>query len=474
MSEMPEALASGSGLKALAQFAVQFEFNALPADIRKKAHACLLYGLSVGIASLNAEAPRQAAAIMDFEFGDASLQGPRTTAHATRFIDARHASMGAVAFANAVLLHARVQEDAHPTGHVGVVVISTALAVAERLGSSGEELLAALVAGYEVALRVGRDHAADTSSRGFRTTPLYGAFGAAAATARLMQLDASSMCHALALAANVASGLREFVNGGTGEYPFHAGFAARNGISAASCARASVEAAATTLEGGAGFYRSYGEPGKDYGLRLAQRLGEDFELRQVTYKPYPTCQFHRTVVQGVLDLKQRLPGEVLQRMVVRMNPFEADFVGVRYAGPFQTFAQTFMSAPFCAALAWSRGMVGFDGMHAFEDAAVLRLVPAIEVVSDPARPRYLPHITVHYESGRDEAWEPRPDAGGFEMTWEAAVSMAWSLGREVGLCEATIAALIAAVEDVEAAPDISAVIDAICLARAEFASIRKS
>jgi len=474
MSDLPDAMDNGSGLKALAQFAIHSRFNALPADIREKAHACLLYGLSVGIASLNAEAPRQAAAIMDLEYDDPSMHGPRATAHATRFIDAQPASMGAAAFANAVLLHARVQEDAHPTGHVGVVVISTALAVAGRLGASGAELLAALVVGYEVALRIGRDHAADTSSRGFRTTPLYGAFGAAAATARLMRLDASSMCHALALAANTASGLREFVNGGTGEYPFHAGFAARNGITAASCARASVEAAASTLEGGAGFYRAYGEPGKDYGQRLAERLGDDFELRQVTYKPYPTCQFHRAVVQGVLAVRKRIPGESLQRMVVRMNPFEADFVGVRYAGPFETFAQTFMSAPFCAALAWSRGMVGFDGMHAFNDAGVLQLIPFIELVSDPACPRYLPHITVHCESGRSETWEPLPDAGGFEMTWEAAVSMAWSLGREVGLCEATVSALIAAVEGVEAAPDISAVIDAICLARAEFVSIRKS
>jgi 2-methylcitrate dehydratase PrpD len=112
-------------------------------------------------------------------------------------------------------MHARTQEDAHPAGHVRVVIVPAALAVAEQANASANDLLAAIVVGYEVALRIGRDHVADASTRGLRSTPLYGVFGAAAATARLLRLDAPTSMHALALAANAAGGLREFVNAGT-------------------------------------------------------------------------------------------------------------------------------------------------------------------------------------------------------------------------------------------------------------------
>ena len=444
---------AGAGLAALASFAARLEIAALPAAVTRQAQACLLYGLVVGIASTKAEAPRIAAAARDFETAGAAGK-------ATCFIDGKRVAIGEAAFCNAALFHARIQEDAHPAGHVGVVVVPAALAVAERLGAGGADLLCAIVAGYEVALRIGRDHAADASTRGFRTTPIYGVFGAAAAASRLMGLGAERTRNALALAANLACGLREFVNAGTGEYPFHAGFAARNGISAAICAQARAVAAPGSIDGSAGFYASHGEAGKDYGARLNEALGMEFELLQVTYKPYPTCQFHRSVVRGVLALRARLEHRALRTMTIRMHPFEADFVGVRYAGPFGTFSQTFMSAPFCAALAWSKGIVGYDGLHDFDDVEVLRQVARIEVVSDPARPRYQPRISVSAADGTVEEWQETLGPEAFGLTWEAAVEMAGRLCGEANVSASTGAALISAVDRIAEASDIGAMVAA--------------
>ena len=460
MPEAVNAAAGGAGLDALARFAAHANPVGLPADILQKAQACLLYGLAVGVASRATEAPRQAAGLLDFEYGEA----PHQVRGATRFIDARRTPPGAAAFANAVLLHARTQEDAHPAGHVGVVVIAAALAIAERVDATGADLLAALAAGYEVALRIGRDHAADASTRGFRTTPLYGVFGAAAASARLLRLDPPAMRNALALAANAACGLREFVIAGTGEFPFHAGFAARNGISAASAAQAAVQAAGSTLEGDAGFYRAFAATDKPYAGRLAEGLGNEWEMRRVTYKPYPTCQFHRSVISGVLALRERGAQRTMDRMIICMHPFEADFVGVRYAGPFQTFSQTFMSAPFCAALAWARGAVGYRGLHAFDDPQVIRHVPLVEVIADPSRPRYQPQLALHYRDGSVDRWEQDADADDFALSWDAAVRMTRQLCREVAVPEAASAALIAAVEGVAGAADVRDVIAAMGVA----------
>src|SRR5262249_2096984 len=144
------------------------------------------------------------------------------------------------AMANGVLLSGRAQGDSHKAGHIGGVAIPSALAVAQQRKLSGADFLSAMIVGYEVGLRIGRDHASELSTLGFRTTPTYGVFTAAAAGARALGLDGAQTADALALSANLASGLREYVNAGTEESPFQAGFAARNGISAALLAEAGV------------------------------------------------------------------------------------------------------------------------------------------------------------------------------------------------------------------------------------------
>lgn len=443
--------ARGTALEALARFTACVDAARLPQPILRRAQACLLYGLAVGIAAVEAKSPRAAAAALD-------LEGSGTSAPATRLIDGHAVAAGAAAFANAVLMHARTQEDAHPAGHVGVVIIPAAVAIAERAGESGKELLAALVAGYEVALRIGRDHVADASTRGLRSTPLYGVFGAAAATARLLHLDARQTLHALALAANAAGGLREFVTAGTEEFALHAGFAARNGITAALLAQQGVAAASSSLEGAAGFFRAYGEPGADYVRRIATGLGDDFELVGVTYKPYPTCQFHRGLIRGVLELRLRDASAGVEAMRIRMHPFEADFVGVRYTGPFTSFAQTFMSAPFCAALAWSRGAVTYAGLHQFDAPDVLHMVRRVELIADPARERYMPHVCLQRANGPDQEWDERAGAEGFRLTWQAAVEMTTRLCAEARVPAAGVPELVAAVDRLADAPNVAEVV----------------
>ena len=445
-SSLPCGLAPETALESLARFASHLEFAQLPQEIVRRSQACLLYGVAVGVAAADARAPHFAAAALDSDGGGC----PHGS---TRLVDGSVVGMGGAAFANAVLMHARTQEDAHPAGHVGVVIVPAAIAVAEHVRASGKDVIAAIVAGYEVALRIGRDHVADASTRGLRSTPLYGVFGAAAAAARLLRLDARQTMHALALAANAAGGLREFVTAGTEEFSLHAGFAARNGITAALLARQGLAAARTSLEGAAGFYHAFGETGVEYARRITGALGDAFALLDVTYKPYPTCQFHRGVIRGVLELRARAGGEDVEAIAVRMNPFEADFIGVRYAGPFRSFSQTFMSAPFCAALAWTRNAVTYRGLHEFDAADVLRVVKRVDVIADPARPRYMPHVSIRRANGDGGEWDERGGAEAFRLTWEAAVDMTRRLADEAGVPRALASDLITASDAIVGAPN---------------------
>ena len=401
---------------------------------------------------------------------------------------------GAAAFANAVLLHARIQEDAHPAGHVGVVVLPAALAAAEHTGADGEALLAAIVAGYETALRIGRGHAAAASRQGFRTTPLYGVIGAAAAAARLHGLATERTVDALALAANLAGGLREFAVAGTDEYVLQAGSAARSGLTAAWSAAQGMRGAPTILEGPAGFLRAYGAEAGGVDSRLVEGLGTSFEMMAVTAKRWPVCQFHRAVVRGVIALRAAAaagietagavaaggaagtgiagavaaggaagaaaPAPAASRIRVTMNPFEADFFGVRRTDSFESFAHTFMSAPFCTALAWVEGAVTLAGMHAFADSRVLAVARRVDVLASPECPRYEPHVEIVLEDGRKLA---RADAEPDDvLDWARARTMTAALMAESGAPEEAGSRLVEAVDALDRGGVVLPVVQAAC------------
>jgi 2-methylcitrate dehydratase PrpD len=442
-------------LEHLAAYAAGLDARRLPAEVVTCAKACLLYGLAVGVGTRRARPAKLALCAADRQ---------RESGATTRLIDGVATSQGSATFANAVLLSGRVQGDSHPCGHIGGVVIPAALGAAEESNASGVELLSALVAGYEVALRIGRDHAADLSVNGFRTTPCYGVFGASAAIGRLRAFGPQQLRSALGLAANFAGGLREYVDAGTEESPFQAGFAARNGVYVADLVACGLESAPSALHGAAGFYRAFGAGEADYGRRLTENLGTDFELQSVTWKQYPACQFLRGIIRGLGRLREASHGAGVRSIEIRMNPFEADFIGVRYAGPFTSATQTVMSAPFCAALAWVSGTASFDGLREFADPAVNSLLHTIRIVADPDRKRYEPYIEVDLTDGRKLQWAEEAGDSNYRLTWQAACDMTLQLCAEVDVPGAKAQRLIDTVARIEAMPDVKALVAAVCAA----------
>lgn len=450
-------MGKASDIDVLADFAASVDVGGLPREVVENAKACLLYGLAVGIGTRRAR-PAQLAAAASGE--DTSPRG------ATRFLDGLATSHGSAVFANAVLLSGRVQGDSHPCGHLGGVVIPAAVASAERAGIGGGHLLSSMIAGYEVALRIGRDHGADLSTRGFRTTPCYGVFGAAMAAGRAQRFDSAKMANAIGLAANFAGGLREYVDAGTEESPFQAGFAARNGLYVADLVAEGLIAARSALHGSAGFYRAFGEAEVDYGTRLVQDLGTRFEFTTVTFKEYPACQFLRGLIRGLSELRKDAQGAMLQSIELRMNPYEADFIGVRYTGPFTSATQTVMSAPFCSALAWVTGTASFDGLRTYSDEEVLSVIQKTTVISDPARARYEPHIRVVLSSGAVREWEEQAGDSNYRVTWDAAARMTQQLCEEVAVPAASAKRLTEVVANIEDERTVQPLVTAVCTAAA--------
>src|SRR5712671_3107021 len=176
---------------------------------------------------------------------------------------------------NAVMSDAAASDDSDLRNivHAGTTLVATALAVAERTGARGEEVLTAIVLGYEAAGRIG-----DAITPGFRARGFHGClvaiFGGAVAAARLLQLDPAHMAQAIALSATSIGGLAAAANTSVARES-HAGLAAMLGIQAALAAQRGYRAEESILETRRGFFEVYGETD---GAGVVRELGQSWDI----------------------------------------------------------------------------------------------------------------------------------------------------------------------------------------------------
>ncbi len=209
-------------------------------------------------------------------------------------------------FAHGVYAHSIELDDTHSASslHPAVVTIPSALATAELQGSSGEDLLTAIVAGYEVACRLGRAlDPQEVYAKGFHPTAIVGPFAAAAATAKLLGLSADELAHAFGIAASQAAGRLEFFSEGAWTKRFHPGWGSHSGYLAARLAQAGFTGPLLAFEGRDGLLRAYGAA--DRVEQLTSGLGAPFELAVTSVKPYACCRYN----QGPIDLAIALASE---------------------------------------------------------------------------------------------------------------------------------------------------------------------
>jgi 2-methylcitrate dehydratase PrpD len=218
------------------------------------------------------------------------------------------------AFANAMICHGLDYDDTHSdsVSHVSVVVCPAALATAEAQGSSGADLLAAIVAGNEVVTRVGAAASGLFHARGFHPTAICGIFGGTAASARLLGSGADATASALGIAGSFAGGLFAYLDDATATKPFHPAWAAHGSILAARLAALGGEGPPGVLEGRFGVYHAFlgaAEGEIPIAEQLAD-LGSRWETPRIAYKPYPACHFIHGSLGATAGLSPLDPDEV--------------------------------------------------------------------------------------------------------------------------------------------------------------------
>ena len=277
---------------ALAAFVDRTRWDDLPEAVRHAARRSLLNGLGCALGVVGSPAVAQAWAVHGAVGGvpQATLVGRR-----------ERADMPAASFVNAVAINLLDYDDTHlPTViHPTAPVLPPALAFAEAHGLSGQALLGAFALGAEVACRIGNGVSPGHYARGWHITSTCGVFGAAAASALLLGLDADRTAHALGIAASQSAGLVE--NLPSAAKNVSVGSAARNGLMAALLAQAGYEAAPTAIEGPLGWARAMGDT-PDVAAML-DGLGERWEVSRNTFKPYPSGIVFHAVTDACLALR---------------------------------------------------------------------------------------------------------------------------------------------------------------------------
>lgn len=284
----------------------------------------------------------------------------------------------AAAFANGAVSHALDYDDTHfaHIGHPSVVVVSAALALAERQGAHGGQLLEAAMLGAEVSVRLGQWLGEAHAARGFHTTATAGAFGAGAAAARLMGLSVAEMEHMFGILASRASGLS--AQFGSMGKPLNAGFAASCGIEAADLAATGLQSNAVELGAPQGFGSAYDGAGD---LTAFAALGTEWRMRDVSFKAHACCHGLHAMLNALSAV--RLAHQEVDRVTVRTNP---RWMNVCALPKPQTGLEAKFSFSLTAALALAGRNTG--ALETFSDAAcydpgLVALRDRVHVVPDP-------------------------------------------------------------------------------------------
>jgi 2-methylcitrate dehydratase PrpD len=300
---------------------------------------------------------------------------------------ARYTPAGA-AFLNGALAHSLDFDDTHAAGslHPGAPVIPAALAAGEMVGASGADVLAGIIAGYEVTCRIALAlPAGEHYDRGFHPTATCGAFGAAAAAARVFGLDAGGVAGAMGTVLSQCAGSLQFLANGAWTKRSQVGWAAVNGLMAATLVREGFKGASEALEGKHGFMRAYApNPTPE---RAVQDLGAVFELMNTAVKPYPSCRYGHAGIDAALALRAAndlLPEEIT---AIRLGLPRSGMLLVgeppeKKANP-QNVVDGQFSGPFVIAAALATGAMGWDSYKLLNDPTIRSLLPKVTSAFDP-------------------------------------------------------------------------------------------
>jgi 2-methylcitrate dehydratase PrpD len=343
---------------ALAGFAAGLSYDDISEDVKNRAKQLIFDMTGVALRSRHdAESTSSLIATVEklgLSQGSCSVIG-----------DAKGYSPAGAALINGALAHSLDFDDTHAAGsiHPSAPIVPAAFAAAEIVGASGKDVIAAIVAGYEIQIRLSLAlDPTDHYNRGFHPTATCGIFAAAAAAGMIFGQDAGTIASAFGVAGSQAAGSMQFLHQGGWTKRSHVGQAAMNGLMAATLAGEGFRGAVDALEGKAGFLNAYA-PNADPAKAISE-LKRHWETMAIAVKPYPSCRYSHAPLDAIRQLmtEHDLSVDEIESVRVGVSQTAWNIIG----GPEdqkhnpKSVVDGQFSMPFCAAVVMRQGNMVWD------------------------------------------------------------------------------------------------------------------
>ncbi|MEI6114950.1 MAG: MmgE/PrpD family protein [Burkholderiales bacterium] len=444
----------------LARFASGLQYADIPESVRRRCEDLLLDCLASVLAGSTHRAIKSVAKF-------ARKMGP-SDGNSEDYVNRRLTSPLFAAMVNAASAHVVEQDDVHNGSvfHPAAVVFPPALAVAQTIGASGEELIAASVAGYEVGIRVG-EFLGRSHYKIFHTTGTAGTVAAAVAVGRLLKLDPDRMLHAIGSAGTQAAGLWEFLRDAADSKQLHTAHAAAAGLTAAYLAEDGFTGARRILEGVQGM--AAGMSTDSDPAKLVDRLGSRWALAETSFKFHASCR-HTHPAADALQAVMRdhaLKASDIAQVVTHVHQGAIDVLGP-VVDPQTVHQSKFSMGTVLALIALrnSADLANFDLALADGQVAAFRDLVTMELDEevDSAYPqRWIGKVTVTTKDGKvysGRVDEPKGDPGN-TLSRDEIEEKALRLGTYLGAAtEAQVKGLIRNVWAIASKPTVGRLLPA--------------
>lgn len=358
------------------RFSAELGYESLPTEVIEHVKLCLIDAVGCGLFGSQQRAGRTCAelAMNSNSSGASVLWG-----------NSKSAPPSDAALVNGTAVHGFEIDDVHVASllHPAAVVIPAVLALADERAATGQQIVTAIVAGYEVGIRIGITSGVKHATRGYHPTGTVGSPAAAAASANLLSLNQDEASHALALGATQAAGLYSARKGAMAKR-LHAGRASQSGVLSALLAERGFTGAVDALEAPSGGFFSTMSPESNI-TAVANELGNPWETLQVGFKAYASCASTHTTIDAVGRLMARgLTAPKMKKLQISMTEVGVNNVGWRYVPDSVLSAQ--MNGYYAAAVKILTGDAFIDQYHQdlLADPQLMGLIDRIEIVHDPA------------------------------------------------------------------------------------------
>lgn len=397
--------------QVLASFAAQLEWSDIPDLVIRKTEDLLVDWFGSAVAGKNAKAVE---IIAQF----AQIMGP-SSGQSEILLNRKLTSPYFAAMCNAAASHVVEQDDLHNSSvfHPATVIFSPALAVAQSLGVSGREFLVAVIAGYEVGIRIG-EFMGRSHYKIFHTTGTVGSLAAAAAVGRLLKLSPEQMLHAFGSAGTQAAGLWEFLKDAADSKQLHTAHAAGTGLMSAYLAKDGFTGAQQILEGKQGMAAGMST---DADLsKLNAGLHQRWATLETSFKFHASCRHTHPAADALLQVMQtnHLQFTDLAHITTHVHQGAIDVLGA-VTDP-KTVHQSKFSMGTVLAIVAKYGHAGLDEFeNHFLDPEICQLRDNVSMQLDPqvdqAYPqRWIGKVSVKTHAGREfhgQLDEPKGDPG---------------------------------------------------------------